>query len=114
MNGFELAALSLLGLFAWFWMDTLSARETALVAARRACDAEHIQLLDETVAVERLRPARDEAGRLTLRRDYVFEYSQDGADRHRGALTLLGREVTLLDLRLRPSLHLVRGGGGAP
>jgi uncharacterized protein DUF3301 len=110
MNGFELAALTLLGLFAWFWMDTLKARETALAAARRACEADGLQLLDETVAVERLRPSRDDSGRLTVRRDYVFEYSQDGVDRHRGALTLLGREVTLLDLRQRPALRLIRGG----
>lgn len=111
MNGFELAALILLGLFAWFWMDTLKARETALTAARRACEAEGLQLLDETVAVERLRLARDDAGRLAVRRDYVFEYSRDGADRNRGALTLLGRELTLLDLRQRPALSLIRGGG---
>jgi uncharacterized protein DUF3301 len=110
MNGFELAALVLLGCFGWFWMDTLRARETALAAARRACEGEGLQLLDETVAVERLRPGRDDEGRLALRRDYVFEYSRDGADRHRGALTLLGREVTLLDLRLRPVLSLIRGG----
>ena len=109
----ELAALGLLGLFAWFWMDTLRAREAALAAARRACEAEGLQLLDETVAVERLRPARNDEGRLALRRDYLFEYSRDGADRHRGALTLLGRELTLLDLRQRPPLRLV-GGREAP
>src|SRR5574337_610722 len=82
----------------------------ALAAARGACDAEGLQLLDDTVAVERLRPGRDDGGRLVLRRDYVFEYSRDGADRHRGALTLHGREVMLLDLRQRPTLHLIRGG----
>ena len=109
----ELLALALLGLFAWFWMDTLRAREAALAAARRACEAEGLQLMDETVAVERLRPARNDEGRLALRRDYLFEYSRDGADRHRGALTLLGRELTLLDLRQRPPLRLV-GGGEAP
>lgn len=106
----ELLALALLGLFAWFWMDTLRAREAALAAARRACEAEGLQLLDETVAVERLRPARNDEGRLALRRDYLFEYSRDGADRHRGALTLLGRELTLLDLRQRPPLRLISGG----
>lgn len=110
MSGFELTALLLLAAFAWFWMDGLKARETALAAARRACDAEGLQLLDETVAVERLRPARDDGGRLVLRRDYVFEYSRDGFDRHRGTLTLHGRELTLLDLRQRTALHLVRGG----
>lgn len=110
MSGFEITALTLLGLLGWFWMDALRARETALAAARQACVGEGLQLLDETVAVERLRPARDGAGRLVLRRDYLFEYSRDGADRHRAALTLVGREVTLLDLRLRPTLTLIRGG----
>jgi hypothetical protein len=110
VSAFELGALALLGLFAWFWMDTLRAREAALAAARRACEAEGLQLLDETVAVAHLRPGRDEDGRLALRRDYAFEYSRDGADRHRGALTLVGREVVLLDLGLRPALRLIRGG----
>lgn len=110
MSGFELAALVLLGLLAWFWMDALQAREAALAAARRACEGEGVQLLDETVAVARLRPGRNEDGRLALRRDYVFEYSQDGADRHQGGLTMVGRELTLLDLRRRPVLTLVRGG----
>lgn len=111
MSGFEFMALVLLGAFAWFWMDSLKAREVALAAARQACDGEGLQLLDDTVAVERLRPGRNDDGRLVLRRDYVFEYSRDGADRHRGMLTLHGRDLTLLDLRQRPALHLVRGGG---
>lgn len=112
MNALELTALVLLGLGAWFWMDTLSAREAALAAARRACEGEGLQLLDETVVVERLRADRNEAGRFALRREYGFEYSLDGADRHRGGLTLLGREVVLLDLRRRPHLRLVQGGSG--
>ena len=111
MSGFELTALALLGLLGWFWMDALRAREAALAAARRACAGEGLQLLDETVAVERLRVARDENGHVALRRDYAFEYSQDGADRHRGGLTLVGRELTMLDLRQRPVLTVIRGGG---
>jgi hypothetical protein len=110
MSAFELGALILLGLLAWFWMAALQARETALVAARRACEAEGVQLLDETVAAVRLRPERDGDGRLAVRRDYVFEYSQDGADRHQGGLSLVGRELTLLDLRRRPVLSVVQGG----
>lgn len=110
MSFLELAGLVFLGLLAWFWMDALSAREAALAAARRACDGEGLQLLDETVVVERLRPDRNEDGRLALRRDYGFEYSQDGVDRQRGGLTLLGRELVLLDLRRRPHLRLIQGG----
>ena len=60
----ELSALSLLGLLAWFWFDSLKARETGIAAARNACEREGVQLLDETVAGRSLRLARDEDGRM--------------------------------------------------
>ena len=83
-----------------FWIDSLRARERALTAGRRACERYGVQLLDETVQFARLRLARDEAGRLRLRRTYSFEFSDTGNNRRHGAIVMLGGE--LQDLQLEP------------
>ena len=83
-----------------FWIDSLRARERALSAGRGACERYGVQLLDETVQFARLRLARDEAGRLRLRRTYSFEFSDTGNNRRHGAIVMLGGE--LQDLQLEP------------
>ena len=83
-----------------FWIDSLRARERALAAGRGACERYGVQLLDETVQFARLRLARDEAGRLRLRRTYSFEFSDTGDNRRHGAIVMLGAE--LQDLQLEP------------
>lgn len=96
----ELSALALFIFAGWFWMDTLQARDAALDAARRACEAENVQLLDWTVAVKQLRLGRDDEGRRRLRRTYEFEFSDTGNNRIKGSLTLIGRELLALSLPL--------------
>ena len=83
-----------------FWVDSLRARERALAAGRNACQRYGVQLLDETVQFARLRLARDEEGRLRLKRSYTFEFSDTGDNRRRGAIVMLGAE--LLDMQLEP------------
>jgi len=89
----------------WFWADSLKAREIAVRAAAGACAEEGLQFLDETAAVRSLRLARDDEGRLRLRRIYGFEFSDTGDNRRVGSLALLGQEVEWLNLR--PQLYLV-------
>lgn len=98
MNGFEVFALLFLAAIAWFWFDTIRAREAAMRAARLGCQRAGVQLLDDTVALKKLRPARNEMGRMTLRRVYEFEFSGSGFDRQPGAVVLLGQEVEMLDV----------------
>lgn len=92
--------LSLLGMLAagWLWLDSFRAREAGIRAVRAACDADDLQLLDDTVALASLRPARDDEGRLRWRRVYRFEYSDTGDNRRTGQVTLLGSELLLLHL----------------
>ena len=106
----ELAFLAIVILAGWFWMDSLHAREAALDAARRACDAENVQLLDWTVAVRKLRLGRDEEGRVRVRRTYDFEFSDTGNNRIGGSLTLLGRHLLAIHLPLLepPPSNVVR------
>ena len=83
-----------------FWIDSLRARERALAAGRGACKRYGVQLLDETVQFAKLRLARDDAGRISLRRTYTFEFSDTGNNRRHGAIVMLGAD--LQDMQLEP------------
>jgi hypothetical protein len=105
---FEWVALAVLAGVGWFWFDTNRAREAGMRAARDGCRREGVQLLDETVAFRSLRFARDDNGRLALKRVYDFEYSDSGNDRFQGAVMLLGDEVLMLDVSAHHRLRLVQ------
>ncbi len=96
----EAAALLLIVAGALFWTDSLRARERALAAGRRACERYGVQLLDETVVFASLRLARDEEGRVRLKRTYRFEFSDTGDNRRHVAIVMLGPD--LADLQLEP------------
>lgn len=74
------------------WYDAMTARELALGHARRLCAEHGAQMLDQGVALQRLRPMW-RGGRPRLARGYRFELSYDGGDRHRGSLTLVGKRL---------------------
>jgi Protein of unknown function (DUF3301) len=97
----EVVGILLLAALAWLWLDSIRARELAVRAAREACVAEGLQLLDWTVAIANLKLARDHSGRLKLQRGYDFEYSDTGNNRLKGGLVMLGHRVTLLNVGLR-------------
>lgn len=107
MPTFELSVICLLALVAWFWLDTLRAREAGIAAARALCLGRGLQLLDDTVASESLRLARDDDGKVRFRRVYAFEYSDTGDNRRHGSVTLLGSRVIMLDVTERV-LELVK------
>lgn len=91
-------ALGLAGV--WLWLDSLRVREHAIAAGRNACARYGLQFLDETVAFARLRLARDDDGRLRLRRAYTFEFSDTGDNRRSGAIVMLGSRLE--DLQMEP------------
>ena len=97
----EFTSLVLLGALGWLWLDGLRARDAAVVAARRACESEGLQFLDDTVSFAGIKPERDDEGVLRLRRVYNFEYSDTGDNRRRGSVVMLGRRVILLNVGLR-------------
>lgn len=86
-----LLALSAIALW---WAGSVAARDRAIVAARLLCRDQGWQLLDETVALARLRPVRGLRG-LELERRYRFEFSADGGERSAGGLRMRGRTVTM-------------------
>ena len=82
------------------WLDSLRARERAVLAGRSACERYDLQFLDDTVSFARLRLGRDQDGQLKIARTYTFEFSDTGNNRRHGAIVMLGGEV--LDLQLEP------------
>ena len=105
MPPFELLAIAVFGAVAWLWLDSLKAREAAVFAAREACAAEGLMLLDDTVSISMVKPARDEDGHVKLKRAYEFEFSDTGDNRRKGSVVLLGRRVVLFNVGPRePSL----------
>ncbi len=102
---YESIFIFLVAVLIWFWLDSLKAREIGVSAAQGACAEEGLQFLDDTV-VGRLRGlARNDAGQLCLRRSFEFEYSDNGDNRRRGSVVLLGHQVELL--HVRPSLYVI-------
>ena len=77
---------------AYAWQNALRARERARELGSDLCMQANVQLLDQTVALQRMRLIRGPHG-LRLRRDYRFDFSIDGRDRHRGSLSLVAGEL---------------------
>jgi hypothetical protein len=96
----EAAAILVIAAGAFLWLDSLRARERAVQAGRSACERYNVQLLDDTVAIARMRLGRDEEGQLTIARTYTFEFTETGNNRRQGAIHMLGHQ--LADLQLEP------------
>ena len=85
-----------LGIGLWLWQDSLRAWEQARAVSARACERCRVQLLDDTVALERLWVRRDREGRLRCERIYSFEFTETGLVRRLGRVIMVGRDVEVL------------------
>jgi Protein of unknown function (DUF3301) len=88
-----LVLLCLAAALAWFWQDSLVARERANEAAMEACQRLGLQFLDGTAAFARIAFARRGSGWLTFRRTYVFDYTANSIERRQGFVVLLAHRV---------------------
>ncbi len=86
-----LALFALVGGFA-LWFDGLRARDLALTVARQQTARLGLQLLDDTVALQRVRVVRTASGWLALARRFRFEFTETGDNRREG-LVLLGPDA---------------------
>lgn len=93
------ASILLILLAGWLVIDAMRAREQAIHLGARACSERDVQLLDQTVALDRM-GIRWTAEGLRLRRSYRFEYSEDGESRHSGHIVLVGARLEELSMGL--------------
>lgn len=86
-------------LLAWFWLNSIRAKEIAMQASAQACGEIQAQFLDQTASLKRLRFVRTQHGRLGLERTYSFDFSRDRENRMQGLVVINGHRVTkvLLD-----------------
>ena len=94
----SLLFIILLAGLAWFWFDSIRAKETATRAASNACQSISAQLLDQTVALKRIRFSRNEQGRLQLERSFNFELSLDRQERSSGRVIILAKNISSVQL----------------
>ncbi|HLW75028.1 MAG TPA: DUF3301 domain-containing protein [Gammaproteobacteria bacterium] len=107
-----LALLALTAVGAWFWNDSLRARERMLETCARICRELRVQFLDESVALTRLSLGRSGHGWPEFTRVYAFEFSGTGQDRWQGRATLAGRRVISVQFD-HPEGVTILGGGSA-
>ncbi|MCG3170605.1 MAG: hypothetical protein CALGDGBN_02172 [Pseudomonadales bacterium] len=90
---------------AWIYFEGMRVREAALRAGREYCRTSGLQLLDETVARQRIGVARDAGGQLRIRRAFGFEFTSDGERRYRGEIAMLGMRVEGVRVELHRIVH---------
>lgn len=73
-----------------YWYISQQAKTVAVRFARRECERQGAQLLDQTVQQVKLSMSRDDNHKWRFWREYRFEYSIDGINRYQGRLTMLG------------------------
>lgn len=100
---FERIALELILLFlliagGWFWMDSIGKREVAINFGREITAKMQLQLLDETVACEKIRLSRDSRGQMQIQRTYSFETTASGRERLQCSLILRGNLLKSWDI----------------
>lgn len=91
--------LLFLAVLAWFWMNSIRAKEIAMQASAAACQQIQAQFLDQTASLKRIQFIRTQAGRLGFERTYSFDFSRDRESRQKGLVTIKGHIVrqVLLD-----------------
>ena len=85
--------LLFLALIAWFWMNSIRAKEIAMQASASACQQIQAQFLDQTASLKKIHLIRNNAGRLGLERTYAFDFSRDRQNREKGLVIIKGHIV---------------------
>ncbi len=93
--------LILLGIAGWLW-HSHGRRERALALVRAACVREDVLLLDDNVAFRRLFLQRSSQGQRHWVREFTFEFTVTGEQRHAGRILLHGERALLVELAPHP------------
>jgi len=84
----------------WIWRG-MGLRDHALGLVRRRCNDTDVQLLDESIALVKLRLAWHKGRPWVLRR-YGFEFTVTGERRYSGYIELLGPRLRHIELAPHP------------
>ncbi len=67
-------------------------------AAKKHCEKEGVQLLDQTVILKGLSLRRSSRSLFALERKYIFEFSSVGDHRYKGHINLQGKRIESIEL----------------
>ncbi|MGZ8173138.1 MULTISPECIES: DUF3301 domain-containing protein [Methylobacter] len=81
-----------------YWFNGQQVKEVALKAVRANCLNLEVQMLDEYVALNSIRLKRDQAGKMRVRRIFLFEFSSTGNERYNGVCIMQGRRVESIQM----------------
>ena len=87
----------LIGIILW---QNAGMRERALRIASQHCEKLDVQLLDQSVFLNKMTFGKDQRGNVGLVRSYAFEFTSTGEKRYNGRLKMLGPRLT--DIELEP------------
>ena len=97
--------LLLLAALYGLWQNSMRARELAFNTAKEMCLEQNLSLLDQTVALEKLRIKRGPRG-FYIQRVYAFEYNKDDNQRHSAFITIAKNQVQDCQISPFPSPSL--------
>ncbi|WP_255874295.1 DUF3301 domain-containing protein [Microbulbifer elongatus] len=94
----DLFWISLLALPAWYFWAGMAAKDRVRRIVKDHCAKTGVQLLDDTVMLNRTRLKRDRRGHVRLQRQYEFEFTSTGERRYSGIAVLHGQRITQIQL----------------
>lgn len=97
------AGLLILAVAIGFWLwRTLGLRDRALALVRQHCRQADVQLLDESIYLNKVRIGRSKGLRFALVRRYGFEFTVTGERRYHGYVELYGPRLRHIELAPHP------------
>lgn len=85
----------------WFWR-TLGLRDRALALVRQHCRRADVQLLDESIYLNKTRLGLSKGLGLAVKRRYGFEFTVTGERRYPGHIELHGARLHHIELAPHP------------
>ncbi len=95
---FDVMLLAVVAIAAALFWRGRRIHEMTVRLTRQHCQREEVLLLDETVALKKIRLRRDHLGRPRLWRLYSFEFTVTGGERYSGETQVLGDRVSHISL----------------
>ncbi len=93
----DIVIFIIIGLLGYLWWDANAVRELALSHVKAYCKKYDVQLLDQSVALNKWRIVWSQ-GQFKLRRQYQFEFTSTGEARYNGSATLEGSNIIDIEL----------------
>jgi hypothetical protein len=90
--------LTFLSFVIFYLIHAVRTKAIAFSAAEKHCAEMEVQFLDQSVYLKRIWCKRNDQGQLSLWREFYFEFTVSGDDRYFGRVTLLGKQITAVQL----------------